>query len=106
MKIISIVLVAFFLYGCASVDFYLTQFEPVKTDSTATYYKYTSFASAEYPENSKDGEAIRLGWLNEWMQKNGMGGKKYEIIDRTAIKKNDGLFGTVYVIYYQVKVPK
>lgn len=92
------------LAGCSTLDFYLTSFEPIDSQAGVKYYKFTSFASAEYPIDSKSAEEIRLEWLGKWAQENNINQNSLKVVDRNPIKISSGIFGDTYKIYYKVKV--
>jgi hypothetical protein len=94
------------LSGCASVDFSSTKFQPLPSDNQASYYEYVAFADAVWPENSSEAEKARMDRLNQWLFDNHISSKNIIIVSRKPIKKADGLFGTLYDIYYVIKVPK
>lgn len=97
-------LVGSLLVGCSTLDFYLTSFEPIDSQPGVKYYKFTSFASAEYPVDSKSAEETRIEWLNKWAKENNINKGSMKVVDRATIKIGDGLFGSTYKIYYKVEV--
>lgn len=104
MKKILILSALLALFGCSTLDFYLTSFEPAESKNGVKIYKYTSFASAEYPIDSKSAEETRLEWLNKWAKENNINQSAMKVVDRSTIKISDGLFGSTYKIYYKVEV--
>jgi hypothetical protein len=97
----------FLLAGCAHFDrIMVTKFEPIRTENGVQYFKYTSFADAVYPIDSDDAERTRIAWLETWLKDNGLNQKDYTLVSRVPILRNKGLLGSVYDIYYEVKVPK
>ena len=103
----SLVACSVFLLGCSNITRTVeTRFEPIRTEPTAQYFKYTSIAAADYPIDSQDAERTRIMWLESWLQDNGYNLKKYEIISRVPVLRNKGLLGDLYDVYYEVKVPK
>lgn len=105
MRVI-VVLVAL-VVGCSTIDrINLTRLEPVRSESGAQYFKYTSFADAIRPNDSVDAEKTRIEWLEKWLQDNGLNSKDYTIVYRKAVVRQRGLLGDIYDIYYEVKVPK
>lgn len=92
------------LTGCSNLDFGYTKFQPLKIDANSKYFTFTAYGDAAYPENSDAAEQIRIEWLNRWLTENKLNHKNMVIVSRSAVKKQDGLFGTIYDIYYVVKV--
>jgi hypothetical protein len=103
-RVLFVLLCAMLCVGCS--DRHITEFRPMSSDNEYTYYVYKSFADAFYPENSTSAESARKQWLEEWMKDNGLAGKPYEITNRQAFHKQTGLIGTLYDIYYDVRVKK
>lgn len=106
MKNILLICLLGTLVACANLDFGATKFQPLKIDSNSSYFTFTAYGDAAYPENSNEAEQVRLEWLNRWLVENDLSDKHLTIISRSAVKKQSGLFGTVYDIYYVVKVDK
>ena len=90
------------LAGCAAPDLSQTSFMSVYEDAAYTYCRYEAYADANYPEASRAAEASRMKWLEAWLRENGLGGRKYEIASRNAVRKN----GNDYDIFYEVRVVK
>ena len=104
---VVIIVVLLVLSGCASLDrVTVTRFEPIKTGNNQAYFKYTSFADAMYPLKSNGAEAIRIGWLEEWLSDNGYSEVNYEILSRKPVLRKKGLIGDIYDIYYDVRVQR
>ncbi|CAB4121332.1 hypothetical protein UFOVP13_28 [uncultured Caudovirales phage] len=106
LKNILLICILCTLQACANLDFGATKFQPLKTDANANYFTFTAYGDAAYPENSNEAEQIRIEWLNRWLSENNITNKNLTIVSRSAVKKQVGLFGTIYDIYYVVKVDK
>ena len=103
-----LVAIALVVSGCASIDrTALTSLEPLRADETALYFKFKAVADmGAYQLDSPNAEKIRMGWLEKWLQDNGMAGKKYEVVSRNPVIKETWPWGNVYDIFYEIKVPR
>ena len=99
---LAVCILACFLAACAAPDLSQTSFMAVYEDNAYTYCRYEAYADANYPEASRAAEANRMKWLEAWLRENGLGGRKYEIASRNAVRKN----GNDYDIFYEVRVVK
>jgi len=102
------VLVMAILAGCSTLDrMKLSEFEPISADASYQYFKYTVTANeVSQPFASENSERERMAWLEDWLQENGMAGKKYEVVSRRPVMKGPSIFGQVYSIFYEVKVQR
>ena len=101
---ISVLLCIFFLAGCSAANFNETSFRLSKQEDGFSYYTYQTFAAADLPLDSTKAEEERMNWLKKWLEQNHLS-KDYVIVDKQAYIKHKGLFGTVYDLYDEVRVP-
>lgn len=97
------VLLTIVLTSCSTMealDRGVTSFEPLSSSEGYQYFLYKSLASPVYPLESSDAEAIRMRWLDAWLEDNGLAGHSFEILERKPVKRP----GLVYDIYYKIKV--
>lgn len=105
IKILAIaVTISLLSCSCASTDFNATSFRPVDHNEKFTIYEFKAFADAIYPNDSVTAEKQRIKWLQKWIKNNNLNLKHYEIVSRSAVLKHEGLLGTVFDIYYKVKI--
>ena len=100
--VLSVCILACFLAACAAPELGRTSFMTVYEDGAYTYCRYEAYADASYPEASREAEAARMKWLESWLRDNRLGGKKYEIASRNAVRRA----GSDYDIFYEVRVAR
>jgi hypothetical protein len=88
------------LCGCALDRLTLTEFEP--NDGG---FRYVAPASAVYPADKDDVEAVRVEWLEQYLRDNKICPSGYEITDRKVIYKGFGGAGRIYY-YGRCGMPK
>lgn len=86
------------LSACATVDKHAMSEFLVRNDEV---FVMTASADAIYPIDSPRAEAIRTGWLEEYLSVNGMCLDGYAIDQRTVSIQNHGLFGTIGRLTYE-----
>lgn len=106
MRFAVLVLTLAALVGCASLEKDFTTFEPVKTDEEAMHYRFKAMAGTNSPRDDPESERVRIDALVMWLADNGHAGKEYQILSRTDVVKSDSVFGKVYELYYEVRVPR
>ena|SRR5690554_10754 len=100
---LAVALIAVVISACstmAALDRGVTSLEPLYAEDGYRYFTYQSLASPVYPLDSPDAERIRMNWLEDWLEDNGLKNRPYEILDRTPINQ----VGLSYKIYYRVRV--
>lgn len=101
----SRVLVAVMLVisGCSSIDRNLMSgFEPFTDDDGGVIFSYwADEATLTYPEDSPDAEAIRMQWLERYLELNELCLDGYEIVERKAVAKTRGIGGIAHRIVYK-----
>ena len=91
--------------GCSEFDrTAVTSLQPIKCNDGYSCFIYRSFADTIYPLQSIKAEQTRIKWLEKWLRDNGYENKEYEITSRDAIMRKKGLLGSIYDIYYEVRV--
>jgi len=97
--------VASLLSGCASLDrIPMSSFEPFSDNYNQIMFKFRAeSASLTYPEGSKEAEATRMEWLEEYLKLNNMCKQGYEIIERKTVVKAASFVGIAHTIYYTGK---
>lgn len=111
MRIITIpkliyIFVTCTLLACSSIDYHLTEFRPKEQTPEYQIYEYKSFADAVYPNDSENAEQTRMQWLEKWIKNNGHKDASYEVLSRKPVVRQVGAFGTIYDIYYEIKVKR
>jgi major membrane immunogen (membrane-anchored lipoprotein) len=85
------------LTACSSFDRRITSFEPMANNE----FRYQAFADATYSPTDPDDEAIRLNWLQQYLNDNDLCANGYEITDRKQVLKSKSAFADIYdIIYY------
>lgn len=90
------------LTGCASLDrLPMSSFEPFANNSGQAMFRFRAdTASIAYPTDTKEGEAVRMGWLEEYLKLNDLCPQGYEIIERKVVVRAETFAGPAHTIYY------
>jgi hypothetical protein len=90
------------LSGCASFDrLGMSSFEPFTSNTGQEMFRFRAdTTSVSYPTNTAEGEAVRIGWLEEYLKLNNMCPQGYEIIERKAVVRAETFAGPAHTIYY------
>lgn len=86
-----VALVALLASGCAIEEKSRADFDRHNNSMLRASYQDPSIlvfearAGAAWPEDSESAEALRIGWLEQWLDIRGLCGNGYEIIQRDPI---------------------
>lgn len=79
----------------------MTTFEPYTDSAGAKMFKYEAKTnSLSYPEHTKEGEALRMEWLEEYLKDNKYCPDGYKILERKPVVRGGSLYGPLHIIYY------
>lgn len=106
MKIALIFFLAALLAGCAAMEKDSTTFEPLKQDGSDQVFRFKTIAGTNNPPDSSSAEEMRMEVLKIWLEDNALTAQSYEILSRKLVVRSTSVFGTVYDIYYEVRVHK
>jgi hypothetical protein len=73
-----------------------THFTPV-----AGGFRFRAIADAAYPENSPNGEAWRMRWLEQRLKQSGTCPDGYVITSRKTDRLSTGSLGSIYDVTYE-----
>ena len=95
-------MVVWLLSGCASLDrLPMSSFEPFTNNAGQVTFRFRAdTASIAYPTDTSEGEAVRMGWLEEYLKLNNMCPQGYEIIERKVVVRTETFAGPAHAIYY------
>jgi hypothetical protein len=85
------------LSGCA----YLHKPESTEFDATADGFAFRAIADAAYPEDTPNGEAWRMRWLEQRLLETGTCPHGYTITSRETERLSTGSLGSIYDVYYE-----
>lgn len=93
------------LAGCASMDrLPMSSFEPFANNSGQVMFRFrANTASIAYPTDTKEGEDVRISWLEEYLKLNNLCLQGYEIIERKVVVRTETFAGPAHTIYYSGK---
>ena len=83
------------LSGCAFEEKSRADFERHQSSILRTSYQdsamlvFEARAGAAYPEDSETAETLRMSWLQDWLDRQGLCPDGYEIVTRLAARRTD-----------------
>lgn len=101
MKYIVGLVIATAVVGCASLD-RRTESKLIP-GADSKHWSFETTPLTTYPEDDKDAEKTRMGWLATWMHEASACPGGYRITSRKAVAQKTGLGATVHRIYYSVE---
>jgi hypothetical protein len=87
-----------FLFGGCS---YLHKPESTAFDPSADGFKFRAIADAAYPEETANGEAWRMKWLEQRLAETGTCPHGYTITARETKRLSTGALGSIYDVNYE-----
>jgi hypothetical protein len=102
LALLRLIVILLLLVGCSSLDRpYMSSFEPFTDNGGQTTFRFRAHtASIPYPEDSKEGEAVRKTWLEKYLSLNNLCQNGYEIIERKVVMRAETFAGPARTIYY------
>ena len=86
------------LAGCAAYEKQQsTRFEPVGNSE----FRFEAEAGVDRAEGSAEAEAIRRGFIADYVRDNGVCPRGYEIVERRPVLVRRALLGPVHRIFYR-----
>jgi hypothetical protein len=85
------------LGGCS----YLHKPESTAFDATENGFAFRAIADAAYPEETANGEAWRMKWLEQRLAESGTCPHGYTITARETKRLSTGELGSIYDVYYE-----
>jgi hypothetical protein len=83
--------------GCS----YLHKPESTAFDATEDGFAFRAIADAAYPEETANGEAWRMRWLEQRLAETGTCPRGYTITARETKRLSTGALGSIYDVYYE-----
>jgi hypothetical protein len=88
---------SFLFCGCT----YLHKPESTAFDPTGDGFAFRAIADAAYPEETANGEAWRMRWLEQRLAETGTCPHGYTITARETKRRATGALGSIYDVYYE-----
>jgi len=113
LRTLIILLPLVWLSGCAqmheSKDFVRhTNSALVKARDGSNTIQFQARAGSDFPENNPDAEAMRIRWLEDWLEVKNICPNGYKVLKRRPfefLESNPGQYDLVYEIECVVSVP-
>ena len=80
---------------------YLHKPESTAFDATEDGFAFRAIADAAYPEETANGEAWRMKWLEQRLGETGICPRGYTITARETRRLSTGALGSIYDVYYE-----
>ena len=93
----GVLAVSLFVGGCEA----LRKPESTSFRSAGAGFTFRAIADAAYPENSPNGEAWRMQWLEQKLAESGVCPNGHEITSRKPELLSTGALGSIYDVYYE-----
>jgi hypothetical protein len=88
---------SFLIGGCT----YLHKPESTAFDATEDGFAFRAIADAAYPEETANGEAWRMKWLEQRLAETGTCPHGYTVTARETRRLSTGALGSIYDVYYE-----